>query len=255
MHAHIHGHTCLRHTRTHTRSNATVVTGFCSSFPLAEFPFPLFSVPLVNREVLHNNHGARESGRYSWWLVHAALVPAPRALRRTNNEDDDAQRILCRAHIHDDKRSIFGDLYVSSEAWRALCGFRASQVRCDPLENGWDSYVMTPLIGQYSVSVTRLTNQLFVWILDLILPKECRHPIENEKTFPLMSNVTRYDEMKKNCGRSKMWWVMLPCTIQSWNGIERSLSRAVVSQSLARLRYHISNSVVFVHRAGTLAKG
>ena len=36
----------LRHTRTHTRSNATVVTG--SSFPLAEFPFPLFSVPLVN---------------------------------------------------------------------------------------------------------------------------------------------------------------------------------------------------------------
>ena len=47
MHAHIHGHTCLRHTRTHTRSNATVVTGFCSSFPLAEFPFPLFSVPLV----------------------------------------------------------------------------------------------------------------------------------------------------------------------------------------------------------------
>ena len=48
MHAHIHGHTCLHHTRTHPRSNATVVTGFCSSFPLAEFPFPLFSVPLVN---------------------------------------------------------------------------------------------------------------------------------------------------------------------------------------------------------------
>ena len=32
------------------------------------------------------------------------------------------------------------------------------------------------------------------------------------------------------------------------NGIERSLC-------LARLRYHVSNSVVFVHRAGTLAKG
>ena len=32
---------CLSHARTHTRSNATVVTGFCSSFPLAEFPFPL----------------------------------------------------------------------------------------------------------------------------------------------------------------------------------------------------------------------
>ena len=49
MHAHIHSHTCLRHTRTHARSNATVVTGFCSSFPLAKFPFPLFSVPLVNK--------------------------------------------------------------------------------------------------------------------------------------------------------------------------------------------------------------
>ena len=44
---------------------------------------------------------------------------------------------------------------------------------------------------------------------------------------------------------------------QSWNGIERSLSRAVVPQSLpvsARLRYHVSNSVVFVHRTGTLTK-
>ena len=87
------------------------------------------------------------------------------------------------------------------------------------LENGWDSYVMAPLIGQYSVSVTLLTNQLFVWVylnsgqVDLILTKECRHPIENEKTFPLMSNMTRYDEMKKNCGRSKMWSVMLSCTI------------------------------------------
>ena len=30
--------------------------------------------------------------------------------------------------------------------------------------------------------------------------------------------------------------------------------RAVVPVS-ARLRYHVSNSVVFVHRAGTLAKG
>ena len=50
---------------------------------------------------------------------------------------------------------------------------------------------MTPLIGQYSVSVTRLTNQLFVCILDLILPKECRHPIENEKTFPLMNTRAR----------------------------------------------------------------
>ena len=46
-HAHLHRHTCLSHARTHTRSNATVVTGFCSSFPLAEFPFPLFSVILL----------------------------------------------------------------------------------------------------------------------------------------------------------------------------------------------------------------
>ena len=47
MHAHLHRHTCLSHARTHTRSNPTVVTGFCSSFPLAEFPFPLFSVILL----------------------------------------------------------------------------------------------------------------------------------------------------------------------------------------------------------------
>ena len=32
MHAHKHRHTCLSHARTHTRSNAAVVTGFCSSF-------------------------------------------------------------------------------------------------------------------------------------------------------------------------------------------------------------------------------
>ena len=48
--------------------------------------------------------------------------------------------------------------------WRTLCGSRAGQVRCVPLENGWDSYVMAPLIGQYSVSVTLLTNQLFAWV-------------------------------------------------------------------------------------------
>ena len=48
--------------------------------------------------------------------------------------------------------------------WRTLCGSRAGQVRCVPLENGWDSYVMAPLIGQYSVSLTLLTNQLFAWV-------------------------------------------------------------------------------------------
>ena len=56
---------------------------------------------------------------------------------------------------------FFGDLHVSSEAWRALLGSRANQFRWVPLENGWDGYVMTPLIGQHSVSVTMLTNQLF----------------------------------------------------------------------------------------------
>ena len=40
MHAHIHRHTCLRHTRTHTWSNATVVTGFfVPPFPWLNFPF------------------------------------------------------------------------------------------------------------------------------------------------------------------------------------------------------------------------
>ena len=59
MHAHLHRHTCLRHARTHTRSNATVVTGFCSSFPLAEFPFPLFSVillRLLRQAILFKQH-------------------------------------------------------------------------------------------------------------------------------------------------------------------------------------------------------
>ena len=31
------------------------VTGFCSSFPLAEFPFPLFSVPLVNISIVFSH--------------------------------------------------------------------------------------------------------------------------------------------------------------------------------------------------------
>ena len=39
MHAHIHRCMCLRPTRTHTQSNATVVTGFCSRlFPWLNFP-------------------------------------------------------------------------------------------------------------------------------------------------------------------------------------------------------------------------
>ena len=38
----------------------------------------------------------------------------------------------------------------------------------------------------------------------------------------------------------------------SWNGIERSLSRAVIPVSV-RLRYHCSNSVVFVHCGGAYA--
>ena len=44
---------------------------------------------------------------------------------------------------------------------------------------------------------------------------------------------------------------------QSGNGIEKSLSRVIVPKDKvsACLLYHVSNSVVFVHRAGTLAKG
>ena len=54
-HAHIHRHTCLSHARTHTRSSATVVTGFCSSFPLAEFPFPLFSSSVLVHVPSHSS--------------------------------------------------------------------------------------------------------------------------------------------------------------------------------------------------------
>ena len=44
---------------------------------------------------------------------------------------------------------------------------------------------------------------------------ECQRPIENEKSFSLMSNTTGYDEREKNGGRSKMCLVMLSCTIFS----------------------------------------
>ena len=47
---------------------------------------------------------------------------------------------------------------------RFVHGSCASQVRCVALENGCDSYVRAPLIGQYIVSITLLTNQLFVWV-------------------------------------------------------------------------------------------
>ena len=64
MHAHLHRHTCLSHARTHTRSNATVVTGFCSSFPLAEFPFPLFSVILLR--LLRQKNFSRKKQKKSY---------------------------------------------------------------------------------------------------------------------------------------------------------------------------------------------
>ena len=112
----------------------------------------------------------------------------------------------CRVHIHDDKRSIFGDLYVSSEAWRAL-----------PLENGWDSYVMAPLIGQYSVSVTLLTNQLFVWVYLNSGPDLTKRVPSSDREREDLSIDVKHDSVqwneKKNCGRSKMWSVMLSCTI------------------------------------------
>ena len=44
----------------------------------------------------------------------STLVPAP--LRRTNNEDDDAQRILSEYTYTMTSAPFFGDLYVSSEA-------------------------------------------------------------------------------------------------------------------------------------------
>ena len=60
-----------------------------------------------------------------------------------------------------------------------------------------------------------------------------------------MSNMTRYDEMKKNCGRSKMWSVMLSCTIGSRTNLgvpaltnllpQTSLNVATRSPELTRL--------------------
>ena len=147
-------------------------------------------------------------------------MPVPR--RRMNKEDDDAQRILAQ-YTYTMTSAPFLEMCTSVlrlDVRRALCGSRASQVRCVPLENGWDSNAMAPLIGQHSVSVTLLTNQLFVWVYlnqsGTDVTKRVRtanHPIEDEKSFPLMSNMTRYDEMKNYCGRLKMWSVLVSCTI------------------------------------------
>ena len=40
--------------------------------------------------------------------------------------------------------------------------------------------------------------------------KECQHPVENAKSFPVRSNMTGYDEIKKNLRTVKkvMWSVM-----------------------------------------------
>ena len=149
-----------------------------------------------------------------WWLVHAGAHAA------ATNEwwGWRCSAYSCRVHIHDDRHSFFGDLYVSSEAWRALCGSRASQVRCVPLENGWDSYVMAPLIGQYSVSVTLLTNQLFVWVylnsgpdITKRVPSSDREREElsidvkhdsvrwNEKKLRTIKNVVSYGVLHHTC--------------------------------------------------------
>ena len=44
MHAHIHRCTCISHTRTHTRSNATVGAGFFSSYSFAGFTLFSYAV-------------------------------------------------------------------------------------------------------------------------------------------------------------------------------------------------------------------
>ena len=125
----------------------------------------------------------------------------------------------CRVHIHDDKRSIFGDLYVSSEAWRALCGSRASQVRCVSLENGWDSYVMAPLIGQYSVSVTLLTNQLCVWVY-------LNSGSDLTKRVP--SSDREREDLSIDVKHDSVWW-----NEQKLRTIKNVVSYAVLHHSLA----------------------
>ena len=124
-------------------------------------------------------------------------TPVPAPLRRTNNEDDDAQ-LTCRVHLHDDRRSFFGDVYVSSDAWRALCGSLASHVRCVPLENGWDSYAMAPLIGQYSVSVTLLTNRLFVWVYLNSRPNVTKRVTSFEREREELSIDVKHDSVGWN---------------------------------------------------------
>ena len=151
---------------------------------------------------------------------HRITGGLPTLVRWTNMEDDDAQRILAQYTYTMTSSPFFGDLYVSCEAWRrpTLWDSRASQFRWVPLENietvtSWHLWLDNTAYPLRCKPISFLLG--FIWIQDLMQSKECHHPIENEKSFPLMSDMTRYDEMKKNCGRSKMWSAMLSCTIDA----------------------------------------
>ena len=143
-------------------------------------------------------------------------VPSP--LRRTNNEDDDAQYILA-PYTYTLTSAPF--LEVCTSVLRLVVHFGvlvlASSVefRWKTVETvtSWHLWLDNAACPLHCWPISFLFG--FIWIQDLIQSKECHHPIENEKSFPLMSNMTRYDEMKKNCGQSKMWSVMhmVSCTI------------------------------------------
>ena len=134
------------------------------------------------------------------------LVPAP--LWQTNNEDDDARYILtqytymttsapfleiCTSVLRLDVR--FGVLAL---AMASSVEFRYKKVETVTSWHLWLDNTACPLRCK---PISFLFG--YIWIQDLMQSKECHHPIESEKSFPLIPNMARNDETTKNCGRSK----------------------------------------------------
>ena len=77
-----------------------------------------------------------------------------------------------------------------------------------------------------------------------------KHIVQTCRIFNLLSTAT--DLTDGSCERRTSHF---NCEAQSWNGIEWSIAQSCRRPAVsARLRYHDSNSVVFGHRAGVLAK-
>ena len=92
----------------------------------------------------------------------STLVPAP--LRRTNNEDDDAQRILAE-YTYKMTSAPFFEICTSvlrlDVRFVVLALARSVEFRWKTVETVTSWHLS---LDKYSVSVALLTNQLFVWV-------------------------------------------------------------------------------------------